>query len=151
MKASLLSLESTVKKLSEKADARLLKGDEVDVDSLLSSFSSNLPPSSLSSSFASLPPAFGSPPPSYNLGATSPGYHPMIPSLSSKQMRATSAPPTYWYFQQDYHGGNGDASCSLEDDYPQKTLGLFELECGEPLPPSTSNETLAPPLVDGGM
>ena len=158
VKTSLLSLEKTVKKLSENAHAGLLKGDEVDVDSLVSSFVSNPPPSS--SSFASLPPAFGypppafgsplpafgspvpafgSPPPSYSFGVTSPGYHPMIPSLSGKQMRATSAPPTCTYFQQDCRGGNDGASCSLKDYYPQKTLGLFELECGEPLPPSITD------------
>ena len=166
MKTSLLSLETAVKKLSENAHSGLLKGDEVDVDSLVSSFATNPPPSSSSfaslppafgsplpafgspsPAFGSLPPAFGSPPPSYSFGMTSPGYHPMIPSLSGKQMRATSAPPTCMYFQQDCHGGNeGDASCSLKDvDYP---LGQFELECGEPLPPSTSDKTLARRLVD---
>ena len=101
-----------------------------------------------SPAFGSPVPAFGSPPPSYSFGATSPGYHPMIPSLSGKQMRATSAPPTCTYFQQDCRGGNDGASCSLKDYSPQKTLGLFELECGEPLPPSISDETLGRPLVD---
>ena len=140
VKTSLFLLERTVKKLSENADERLLKDDAVDVDSLLSS---NPLPSE--SSCTSLPPAFDSPPLSYSFDATSPGYHPMIPSLSSKQMRASSAPSTSRYFQQDYCGGNGGASCSLEYDNP-RSVGLFELECGEPPLPSDSNDKLTPPL-----
>ena len=106
IKASLLSLERTVKKLTEKSDAGL-PDDVIDVDSLLSSFNSNQPPIE-SSGTLSLPPAFGSPPPLYSGGLTSPGYYPMITSFSSKQMRASSAPPTYRYFQQDYHGSSSD-------------------------------------------
>jgi len=79
MKASLLSLERTVEKLSEKAGAVFSKDDAIDVDNLLSSFCSNPPPSE--SSCTSLPPAFGSPPPSYSFGVTSPGFYPMVPSL----------------------------------------------------------------------
>jgi len=59
MKASLLSLETTVKKLS---DVGLPNDDVIYVDSLLSSFSSNPPPSE-SSGTLSLPPESGSPPP----------------------------------------------------------------------------------------
>ena len=58
MKASLLSLERTVKKLSEKSEEGLPNDDVIDVDSL-SSFSSNPPPTESSGSL-SLPPAFGS-------------------------------------------------------------------------------------------
>ena len=145
MKASLLSLERTVEKLSEKAGAVFSKDDAIDVDSLLSSFCSNPPPSessctSLPPAFDS-PPAFGSPPPSYSFSVTSPGFYPMVPSLSSKQIRASSAPPTYTHFEQNYCGSNIGASCSSKDDNPQKSVGLVELECGEPLPPSTSDKT----------
>ena len=131
MKASLLSLERTVKKLSEKSEEGLPNDDVIDVDSL-SSFSSNPPPTESSGSL-SLPPAFGSPPPSYSGNLTSPGYYPRIPSFSGKHMRASSAPPTYRYFQQDYN----DASFFSENNYPQ-SAGLLELECGEPLPPSNA-------------
>ena len=131
MKASLLSLETTVKKLS---DVGLPNDDVIYVDSLLSSFSSNPPPTE-SSGTLSLPRAFGSPPPSYSGGLTSPGFYPMIPSLSGKQMRASSAPPTCRYFQQDYRGSISDASCCLENIYPL-SAGQPELESGEPLPPS---------------
>ena len=51
-------------------------------------------------------------------------------------MRASSAPPTYRYFQQDYRGG---ASCWSEDSYSQSG-GVLELEGGAP---STRDETLA--------
>ena len=54
--SSLQSLERTVKNLSEKSEA----SDVIDMDSLLSSFSSN-PPSESSSTSAFPPPAFGSP------------------------------------------------------------------------------------------
>ena len=68
----------------------------------------------------------------------------MIPSLSGKQMRASSAPPTCRYFQQDYRGSISDASCSLENIYPL-SAGQPELESGEPLPPSNVpfNEVIA--------
>ena len=95
IKSSLQSLERTVMNLSEKSKKRSAS-DVIDVDSLLSSFSSS-PPSESSSTSAFLPPAFGSPPffptsPSSNL-------HPTIPSLSGKQMRASSPPPTYRYLE----------------------------------------------------
>ena len=57
IKSSLQSLEQSVKILSEKSEKRSAS-DVIDVDSLLSSFSSNPP----SESSAFLPPAFGSPP-----------------------------------------------------------------------------------------
>jgi len=95
VKASLLSLERTVKTLSDKSDVGLPNDDVIDVDSLLSSFSSNPLPTESSGTL--------SPPPSYSGGLTSPGFYPMIPSLSGKQMRASSAPPTCRYFQQDYN------------------------------------------------
>ena len=60
----------------------------------------------------------------------------MIPSLSGKQMRACSAPPTYRYFQQDCRGG---ASCWSGDSCPQSG-GVVELERGIF---STRDETLA--------
>ena len=126
VKASLLSLERTVKTLSDKSDVRLPNDDVIDVDSLLSSFSSNPPPTE-SSGTLSLPRAFGSPPPSHSGGLTSPGFYPMILSLSGKQMRASSAPPTCRYFQQDYRGSISDASCSLENIYPL-SAGQPELE-----------------------
>jgi len=94
-------VECMVKKLSEKSEEGLPNDDVIDVDSL-SSFSSNPPPTESSGSL-SLPPAFGSPPPSYSGNLTSPGYYPRIPSFSGKRMRASSAPPTYRYFQQDYN------------------------------------------------
>ena len=58
----------------------------------------------------------------------------MIPSLSGKQTRASSAPPTYRYFQQDCCIGD---SCWLGDNYSQS--GILELEGGVP---STRDETL---------
>ena len=128
IKSSLQSLEQSVKILSEKSEKRSAS-DVIDVDSLLSSFSSN--PPSESSGF--LPPAFGSPP----FFPTSPScsLHPMIPSLSGKQMRASSPQPTCRYFQQDCHEG---ASCWSGDSYSQSG-GVLELEGGVPL---TSDETL---------
>ena len=109
----------------------------IDVDSLLSSFSSN-PPSESSSTSAFLPPAFGSPafgsPPFFPTSPSS-SLHPTIPSLSGKQMRASSAPPTCRYFQQDCRGG---ASCWSGDSCPQSG-GVLELEGGVP---STRDETL---------
>ena len=150
MKSSLQLLERSVKILSEKSDKRSTDADVIDADSLLSSFGSNPPPSESSCTSASLPPAFGSPPlfsspPSFGspvLGPASPSsnFHPMIPSLSGKQMRANSAPPTYRYFQQDCHGG---ASCWSGDSYPQSS-GVLELEGGIP---STRDETW--PVVMG--
>ena len=59
IKSSLQSLERSVKILSEKSDKRLTHADVIDVDSLLSSFGSNPPPSESSCTSASLPPAFG--------------------------------------------------------------------------------------------
>ena len=104
----------------------------IDVDSLLSSFSSN-PPSESSSTSAFLPPAFGSPafgsPPFFPTSPSS-SLHPTIPSLSGKQMRASSAPPTYRYFQQDCRVG---ASCWSGDSCPHSG-GVLELE-GEYLQP----------------
>ena len=101
IKSSLQSLEQSVKILSERSQKRSAS-DVIDVDSLLSSFSSN--PHSESSAF--LPPAFGSP--SFFPTSPSSSLQPTIPSLSGKQMRASSAPPTCRYFLQDCHGG---ASC----------------------------------------
>ena len=60
IKSSLQSLERTVMNLSEKSKKRSAS-DVIDVDSLLSSFCSN-PPSKSSSTSAFLPLAFGSPP-----------------------------------------------------------------------------------------
>ena len=54
---------------------------------------------------------------------------------SGKQMRASSAPPTCRYFQQDCRGG---ASCWSGDSCPQSG-GVLELEGGVL---STSDETL---------
>jgi len=54
MKASLLSLESIVKKLFDKSDVGIPNDDVIDVDSFLSSFSSN-PPLTESSGTLSLP------------------------------------------------------------------------------------------------
>ena len=125
---SLQSLEQSVKILSEKSEKRSAS-DVIDVDSLLSSFSSNPP----SESSAFLPPAFGSPP--FFPTSPSSSLHPMIPSLSGKQTRASSAPPTCRYFQQDCHGG---ASCWSGDSYSQSG-GVLELEGGVP---STRDETL---------
>ena len=105
----------------------------IDVDSLLSSFSSN-PPSESSSTSDFLPPAFGSPP--FFPTTPSSSLHLTIPSLSGKQMRASSVPPTCRYFQQDCHGG---ASCWSGDSCPQSG-GVLELEGGVP---STRDETLA--------
>ena len=88
IKSSLQLLERSVKILSEKSDKRSTDADVIDVDSLLSSFGSNPPPSESSCTSASLPfgspPSFGSP----VLGPDSPSsnFHPMIPSLSGKQM-----------------------------------------------------------------
>ena len=62
IKSSLQSLERSVRILSEKSDKRLTHADVIDVDSLLSSFGSNPPPSESSCTSVSLPPAFGSPP-----------------------------------------------------------------------------------------
>jgi len=78
IKASLLSLERTVEKLSEKAGVVFSRDDAIEVDSLLSWFCSNPPPgesscTSLPPAYGS-PPAFGSPPPSYSFGVTSPGF-----------------------------------------------------------------------------
>ena len=124
---SLQSLEQSVKILSEKSEKR--SSDVIDVDSLLSSFSSNPP----SESSAFLPPAFGSP--SFFPTSTSSSLLPTIPSLSGKQMRASSAPPTYRYIQQDCREG---ASCWSGDSCPQSG-GVLELEGGVP---STRDETL---------
>jgi len=73
----------------------------------------------------------------------------MVPSLSGKEIRASSAPPTYTHFEQNYCGSNIGASCSSKDDNPQKSVGLVELEYREPLPSSTSDETLASPFDEG--
>ena len=89
---SLQSLERTVKILSEKSEKRSTDADVIDVDSLLSSFSSNATPSQSSGMSAFLPSAFGSP--SFVPTSPSSNLHPTIPSLSGKQMRASSAPPT---------------------------------------------------------
>ena len=83
LKASLFSLERTVMKLGENADAGLLKDDSSDVDSL----SSNPP---LSESCTSLPRAFDSPP----------CGEPLLPSTSDKKL----APPfddAFWSSSQD--------------------------------------------------
>ena len=140
IKSSLQSLERTVKILSEKSEKRSTDADVIDVDSLLSSFSSNPTPSESSGTSAFLPPAFGSPPafssPLFVPTSPSSNLHPMIPSLSGKQMRASSAPPTCRYFQQDCCGG---ASCWSGDSCPQSG-GVLELEQGIP---STRDETLA--------
>ena len=128
IKSSLQSLEQSVKILSERSEKRSAS-DVIDVDSLLSSFSSNPP----SESSAFLPPAFGSP--SFFPTSTSSSLHPTIPSLSGKQTRASSAQPIYRYFQQDCHGG---ASCWSGDSYSQSG-GVLELEGGVP---STRDETL---------
>ena len=109
----------------------------IDVDSLLSS---NPTPSESSGTSAFLPPAFGSPQafssPSFVPTSPSSNFHPTIPSLSGKQMRASSAPPTCRYFQQDCRGG---ASCWSGDSCPESG-GVLELEGGIP---STRDETLA--------
>ena len=88
IKSSLQSLERSVKILIEKSDKRSTHADVIDVDSHLSSFSSNPPPSESSCTSASLPPAFGSPPlfgspPPFGsplLGPASPSsnFHPML-------------------------------------------------------------------------
>ena len=127
IKSSLQSLERTVMNLSEKSKKRSAS-DVIDVESL-SSFSSNPP----SESSAFLPPAFGSPP--FFPTSPSSSLNPTIPSLSGKQMRASSAPPTCRYFQQDCRGG---ASCWSGDSCPQSG-GVLELEGGIP---STRDETL---------
>ena len=104
LQSSLQSLERTVKILSEKSEKRSTDPDVIDVDSLLSSFNSNPTPSESSGMSAFLPPAFGSPPAFSSLSfvPTSPSsnLHPTIHSLSGKQMRASSAPRTCRYFQQ---------------------------------------------------
>ena len=147
IKLSLQSLERTIKVLSEKSDKRSTDADVIDVDSLLSSLSSNPPPSESSCTSAFLPPAFDSPPvfgspPAFGFpqafrsppvfGPTSPSsnFQPTIPSLSGKQM----APPTSRYFQPDCRGG---ASC-WGDSCPQSG-GVLELEGGIP---STRGDTL---------
>ena len=117
-------MEQSVKILSEKSEKRS-PSDVIDVDSLLSSFSSNPP----SESSAFLPPAFGSPP--FFPTSPSSSLHPMIPSLSGKHTRASSVQPTNRYFQHDCHGG---ASCWSGDSYSQSG-GVLELE-GEYLQPA---------------
>ena len=115
IKLSLQSLERTIKILSEKSDKRSTDADVIDMNSLLSSLSSNSPPSESSCTSAFLtpvfnsPPAFGSPqafrsPPVFGLTSPSSNFQPTIPSLSGKQM----ALPTSRYFQPDCLGG---ASC----------------------------------------
>ena len=121
------------------SEKRSTDADVIPVDSLLSSFSSNPTPSESSGMSVFLQPAFGSSPafgsPSFVPTSPSSNLHPTIPSLSGKQMRASSAPPTCRYFQQDCRGG---ASCWSGDSYPQSG-GMLELEGGIPL---TRDETL---------
>ena len=65
LKASLQSLESTLKRLSERPDTRLAEVDKgIDIDSLVSSLTSNPPPSESSYTSSLLPPVLNSPPPS---------------------------------------------------------------------------------------